>query len=123
MCVQELGITLSVEDAARCMDFFDRNKDGFVTLSEVISTVDILRSPSRLSKAFLRFDANGDGRIGQEELASMLQYLGLRLSSPLLRLVMQAMDSNEDGGMDMQEVEAFLGRREKAVLRRFSGDT
>lgn len=60
-------------------------------------------SNHELEEAFLRFDANRDGKISTLELGSVLRSLGDNPSDEELRLMMKEADRDGDGFIDLQE--------------------
>ncbi|MCH1922568.1 EF-hand domain-containing protein, partial [Shewanella sp. A3A] len=62
---------------------------------------------AELEQVFRRYDANGDGKISAEELASVLRALGAPLGPGEVRRMMDEMDSDRDGFVDLSEFAAF----------------
>ncbi|MCS4558901.1 EF-hand domain-containing protein, partial [Shewanella sp. C32] len=58
---------------------------------------------AELEQVFRRYDANGDGKISAEELASVLRALGAPLGPGEVRRMMDEMDSDRDGFVDLSE--------------------
>eukprot|EP00291_Cryptomonas_curvata_P004564 CAMPEP_0172189838 /NCGR_PEP_ID=MMETSP1050-20130122/22760_1 /TAXON_ID=233186 /ORGANISM="Cryptomonas curvata, Strain CCAP979/52" /LENGTH=381 /DNA_ID=CAMNT_0012864605 /DNA_START=249 /DNA_END=1390 /DNA_ORIENTATION=- len=119
---RELGVTISLEDSARCLNWIDINSDGFVTLSEAAEAAGRLRESPRLREAFAASDTDGDGRISTAELGPLLESLGLTLTTKQLRAVIDAVDADGDGGASLAELVAGLGRLRPGVLARFGSD-
>lgn len=68
----------------------------------------MLKSPfldrnHELQEAFLRFDANGDGKISASELGSVLKSLGDNPSEEELLLMVKEVDRDGDGFIDLGE--------------------
>lgn len=63
---------------------------------------------AEVEKVFSRFDANGDGRISASELESVVRALGGSDVRPEeLRGMMEEMDADRDGFVNLQEFAAF----------------
>ncbi|XP_052154657.1 probable calcium-binding protein CML18 [Oryza glaberrima] len=62
---------------------------------------------AELEQVFRRYDANGDGKISAEELASVLRALGAPPGPGEVRRMMDEMDSDRDGFVDLSEFAAF----------------
>uniref|UniRef100_A0A0D9WE16 EF-hand domain-containing protein n=1 Tax=Leersia perrieri TaxID=77586 RepID=A0A0D9WE16_9ORYZ len=62
---------------------------------------------AELEQVFRRYDANGDGKISAEELTSVLQALGAPPGPGEVRRMMDEMDSDRDGFVDLTEFAAF----------------
>ncbi|XP_006654163.2 probable calcium-binding protein CML18 [Oryza brachyantha] len=62
---------------------------------------------AELEQVFRRYDANGDGKISAEELASVLRALGAPPGPGEVRRMMDEMDSDRDGFVDLTEFTAF----------------
>ncbi|KAF0916153.1 hypothetical protein E2562_000750 [Oryza meyeriana var. granulata] len=62
---------------------------------------------AELEQVFRRYDVNSDGKISAEELASVLQALGAPLGPREVRRMMDEMDSDRDGFVDLFELPAF----------------
>ncbi|CAN6335942.1 unnamed protein product [Urochloa humidicola] len=63
--------------------------------------------PAELEQVFRRYDANGDGKISAEELASVLRALGAPPGPGEVRRMMDEMDADRDGFVDLAEFVAF----------------
>ncbi|KAF0926685.1 hypothetical protein E2562_027122 [Oryza meyeriana var. granulata] len=62
---------------------------------------------AELEQVFRRYDANGDGKISTEELASVLRALGALPGPGEVRHMIDEMDSDHDGFVDLSEFAAF----------------
>lgn len=62
---------------------------------------------AEVEQVFRRYDANGDGKISAEELASVLRALGAPPGPGQVRRMMDEMDSDRDGFVDLAEFVAF----------------
>ncbi|XP_066367547.1 probable calcium-binding protein CML18 [Miscanthus floridulus] len=62
---------------------------------------------AEVEQVFRRYDANGDGKISAEELASVLRALGAPPAPGEVRRMMDEMDSDRDGFVDLAEFVAF----------------
>ncbi|KAL6624504.1 hypothetical protein ACP70R_031825 [Stipagrostis hirtigluma subsp. patula] len=62
---------------------------------------------SEVEQVFRRYDANGDGKISAEELASVLRALGAPPGPGEVRRMMDEMDADRDGFVDLDEFVAF----------------
>ena len=103
----------------------DVNGDGRISRDEV---------PERMGRLFGRLDANGDGFIDEDELEGMAS--GMRVGRFLgrdedgdgrvgrdevpeqMRQRFERIDSNHDGFIDREELEAMFERRERFIVRR-----
>ncbi|CAM8979443.1 unnamed protein product [Rhodiola kirilowii] len=59
--------------------------------------------PIELKRVFQMFDRNGDGRITQKELNDSLQNLGIYIPDKELTLMIDKIDANGDGCVDIDE--------------------
>ena len=62
---------------------------------------------AEVEQVFRRYDANGDGKISAEELASVLRALGAPPVPGEVRRMMDEMDADCDGFVDLAEFVAF----------------
>lgn len=70
-----------------------------------------LQNSEEVKKVFSRFDSNGDGRIDSSELASVLNALGSNSSQPEVDKMMEEMDSDRDGFVNIQEFADFCAKK------------
>ncbi|KAI6694390.1 hypothetical protein NL676_022100 [Syzygium grande] len=63
----------------------------------------ILMDPAELRRVFQMFDRNGDGRITRKELSDSLQNLGIHISDRDLAQMIEKIDVNGDGYVDIDE--------------------
>ncbi|KAK1353992.1 calmodulin-like protein 3 [Heracleum sosnowskyi] len=63
--------------------------------------------PDELRRVFHMFDRNGDGKITKKELSDSLQNLGMFLSDKELIQMIDKIDANGDGFVDMEEFGAL----------------
>ena len=60
-----------------------------------------------VEKVFNRFDANGDGKISPPELGSVVRALDSGVSDEEVLVMIQEMDADRDGVVDLQEFAQF----------------
>ncbi|CAL0303340.1 unnamed protein product [Lupinus luteus] len=59
--------------------------------------------PSELKRVFQMFDRDGDGRISKKELKDSLEKLGMMIPDKELTQMIEKIDVNGDGWVDMEE--------------------
>ncbi|KAG6479281.1 hypothetical protein ZIOFF_062744 [Zingiber officinale] len=59
--------------------------------------------PSELKRVFQMFDRNGDGSITKKELQDSLKNLGIHIAEEELAAMIEKIDVNGDGCVDMEE--------------------
>ncbi|OIV94187.1 hypothetical protein TanjilG_13804 [Lupinus angustifolius] len=60
-----------------------------------------------LKRVFNRFDANGDGKISVTELDTALRSLGSSVSTSEVQCIMEDLDTDHDGFINLSEFAAF----------------
>lgn len=68
---------------------------------------DIKTDPAELRRVFHMFDRNGDGKITKKELSDSLQNLGMFIPDEELVQMIDKIDVNGDGYVDMEEFGAL----------------
>nr|GEX95802.1 calmodulin-like protein 3 [Tanacetum cinerariifolium] len=73
--------------------------------------------PAELRRVFQMFDRNGDGKITKQELAKSLENLGIYIPDDDLAQMIEKIDVNKDGFVDMEEFgelyQTILGERDE----------
>ena len=64
-----------------------------------------------VAKIFSKYDKNGDGKISAAELSDAMVALGSATTPEEIRRVMDAIDKDNDGYIDLREFSEFLRRR------------
>ncbi|XP_074284095.1 calmodulin-like protein 3 [Silene latifolia] len=59
--------------------------------------------PAELKRVFQMFDRNGDGKVTKKELSDSLQNLGIFIPDKELTQMIEKIDENHDGFVDMDE--------------------
>ncbi|CAO2825327.1 unnamed protein product [Amaranthus hypochondriacus] len=62
---------------------------------------------NEIEKIFAKFDANGDGKISSTELKSLLKALGSETTPEEVKKMMDEMDRDGDGFVDLHEFTEF----------------
>ncbi|GAA0185714.1 calmodulin-related [Lithospermum erythrorhizon] len=73
-----------------------------------------LQDTSEVEKVFQRFDRNGDGRISADELKDVLKALGSTSSPEDISLMMQEIDIDKDGYINLKEFSSFIKPKESS---------
>ncbi|ESW22424.1 hypothetical protein PHAVU_005G152900 [Phaseolus vulgaris] len=71
--------------------------------SRLITTISPPMDPHELKRVFQMFDRNGDGRITKKELNDSLENLGIFIPDKELTLMIERIDVNGDGCVDIDE--------------------
>jgi predicted ferric reductase/Ca2+-binding EF-hand superfamily protein len=115
--------------AKRVLALFDRNKDGLVQRDEFIAWAKRLVNGDVREKLWFAFqlhDHDGDGFIDQTEMLRMISIamaeseVVARASQPaehLVHVLFRALDSNRDGRISFDELEAALRQRPELLRK------
>mmetsp|Transcript_6408 Transcript_6408/g.11143 ORF Transcript_6408/g.11143 Transcript_6408/m.11143 type:complete len:477 (+) Transcript_6408:1555-2985(+) len=104
---QRLGFNLTKNEAEEILKNIDTDNNGFIDYSEFIMAAmpkEQLLSKERIIAAFNSFDTDGNGKISQVELRTILE-LNCDL---LLQELLNEVDENGDGEIDLEEFSAML---------------
>ena len=100
-----------VKNAPAALKKLDKNKDGKITQEELRPSTD------EIVARFMGYDENKDGKLSKDEMPAQMQRMFDRL------------DTNSDGSLDEQELQALAasfgqrgGRRQRGGDRRDDGD-
>lgn len=66
-----------------------------------------IQNVEEIEKVFNRFDTDGDGKISASELGNVVRALGPNVSDQELRFMIEEMDANRDGFVDLGEFARF----------------
>ncbi|KAK2991511.1 hypothetical protein RJ640_016546 [Escallonia rubra] len=103
--LRAVGETSTTRDVQKIFEVADLDRDGFIDFKEYvevqkkgggIKTADI-------QSAFRTFDLDGDGKITAEEVFELLRRLEESCSLQDCRRMVRAVDTKEDGAIDMDE--------------------
>lgn len=109
--LRALGKGSTNRDVQKIFEIADMDGDGFIDFKEFVEvqkkgggvkTTDI-------QSAFRTFDLDGDGKISVNEVYELLNRLGERCSLKDCRKMVRAVDSSEDGVIDMDEFMNMMG--------------
>ncbi|KAK4707306.1 hypothetical protein R3W88_033153 [Solanum pinnatisectum] len=78
--------------------------------------------PTEMRRVFLMFDRNGDGKITRKELSDSLQNLGIYIPEMELVQMIDKIDINRDGFVDMEEFGTYINMREAFNVFDQNGD-
>ncbi|KAK8958873.1 putative calcium-binding protein CML18 [Platanthera guangdongensis] len=67
-----------------------------------------IQKMEEVKKVFNRYDANGDGKISASELGKVVRALSADVSDEGLRSMIQEMDADHDGVVDLEEFASFI---------------
>jgi Ca2+-binding EF-hand superfamily protein len=81
-------------------DAIDANKDGYITFEEMRNARQAHRGGGAHGEGWKKWDANGDGKLSREEVAK----------APRLSQDFDAIDTNKDGFLSVEELQAARGR-------------
>lgn len=116
MAVIVAGFTLSMvpasaQDRGEQPDFatLDANSDGTITLEEL---------RNRAANRFAEADSNGDGALSAEELTAQMS---ARAADGAARMI-ERMDGNEDGLLQLSEIPQRDGDRAERMFERADAD-
>ncbi|XP_071717184.1 calmodulin-like protein 30 [Rutidosis leptorrhynchoides] len=92
-------------DVQKIFEVADLDGDGFIDFKEFM---EVQRKGGGIKagdvqSAFRTFDLDGDGKISVEEVYDLMKRLGERCSLQDCRKMVRAVDSNQDGVIDMDE--------------------
>nr|XP_043625525.1 calmodulin-like protein 30 [Erigeron canadensis] len=92
-------------DVQKIFEVADLDGDGFIDFKEFM---EVQRKGGgvkamEVQNAFRTFDLDGDGKISVEEVYELMKRLGERCSLQDCRKMVRAVDSNQDGVIDMDE--------------------
>jgi len=71
--------------------------------SRALTRISLSMDPHELKRVFQMFDRNGDGRITKKELNDSLENLGIFIPDKELTLMIERIDVNGDGCVDIDE--------------------
>ncbi|GBG31323.1 Calmodulin [Hondaea fermentalgiana] len=127
--MSKLGIQLSISDLAAIFDKLDMFGANYVLREDVIDFFELsdkeLESILMQLRAFLRrskrkgespmqifreLDANGNGKLSARELHKLLRQMGILASLAEAQRLIDRMDTNENGAVDMDEFLDFVQR-------------
>ncbi|XP_077230958.1 putative calcium-binding protein CML18 [Tasmannia lanceolata] len=102
-----LGSSTSPEELQRMMEEIDTDGDGFIDLKEFSN---FLRDTGdvELRDAFKMFDVDNNGLISAKELHSMMKKLGEKCSLKDCERMIQAVDTDGDGSVDLNEFKKMM---------------
>mmetsp|Transcript_4797 Transcript_4797/g.8947 ORF Transcript_4797/g.8947 Transcript_4797/m.8947 type:complete len:483 (-) Transcript_4797:657-2105(-) len=101
----------ATQEVDRVFDLVDTDKSGYIDYSEFIkATVDHSKmlSAANLESAFSMFDTDGSGCITKEELSRLL---GANYDDDEWNRILEEVDSDRNGGLDIKEFKELLLNR------------
>jgi calcium-binding protein CML len=84
-----------------------KSEDDMASGKKAAAGVGIGMPAAEVEQVFRKYDANGDGKISAEELAAVLRALGAPPGPGEVRRMMEEMDADRDGFVDLTEFIAF----------------
>lgn len=110
--LSEFGHIFTTDDLKSVIKKYDTNKDGVIDFSEfnaiMKGSVDKLESEKEIDEAFKVFDKDGDGSITAEEIQSVMQKLGEKVTLETIKFMIESVDDNGDGSIDKDEFRKML---------------
>ena len=88
-------------------------------LSEMLIDNDEARRDAKAREMFKRIDADGNGCLSVEELENILYEEKLPTSRSQVKALHRAMDTKQDGGVDLDEFLTFIAKRRRALRAAF----
>jgi len=76
------------------------------------------KKTDNLDLIFKTFDTDGDGELSPEELRRGLSHIGFNISAPELEQLVKAIDSNEDGQIQLSEFKYWLAPKPEETEKR-----
>mmetsp|Transcript_3503 Transcript_3503/g.12201 ORF Transcript_3503/g.12201 Transcript_3503/m.12201 type:complete len:1039 (-) Transcript_3503:1573-4689(-) len=114
----KLGVQLNDEQATKLIEILSTGRDQ-LTLNQVMMLSQKMRESEVLERTFRLFDSDGSGKIDIKELGPLLAALGVQLSKEQVQVLVQSLDLNNDGEMDVQELKSGIARLQGNVVGRF----
>lgn len=100
-------------EAKSMVQVADLNKSGFIEFEEFMAVHQKGVTRNEIKMAFWMFDENKDGRIGAEEVMLMLRKLGESCNLEDCRRMVNRIDRNGDGLVDMDDFMIMMTRTMK----------
>lgn len=98
------------KDVQKIFEVADLDGDGFISYDEFVNVQKkggVLKMAD-IQNAFRVFDLNGDGKISGEEVYELMERLGEKCSLQDCRKMVRAVDTNQDGFIDIDEFLAMM---------------
>ncbi|KAK8966420.1 Calmodulin-like protein 1 [Platanthera guangdongensis] len=105
-----IGRENAAAEARSMIQVADLNKNGFIEFEEFMAVHQKGVTRSEIKMAFWMFDENKDGRIDAEEVMCMLRKLGETCSLEDCRRMVNKIDTNGDGLVDMDDFVIMMTR-------------
>lgn len=92
---------------------FDVNGDGQIDFDEFLTIMKRheVKDGDELKQAFDVFDKDGDGSISANELEMVMRALGEPIDRQTLDLMIESVDSDRNGSIDIQEFKRMMNER------------